>query len=174
MITIRPLADQDPLHDLVSLSRQFFAEYQAYHPDFFEIDALLPEHVQAYFSRFLNNPDALALIALDSDLPGTPIVAYLTVSIKLQPGYWAVKRAGEISGLMVAPTHRRRGIASRLLHQARSFLAARGIRYFTLYTALSNHAALAFYRAHGLTPLHTTLLGEIPLAAPPPLQPSLP
>jgi hypothetical protein len=36
MIEIRSLQKTDPFDDLVSLSREFFHEYEAYHKDFFQ------------------------------------------------------------------------------------------------------------------------------------------
>jgi len=40
MIEIRPLNKDDKLDDLISLPKEFFAEYEAHHEDFFAIDRL--------------------------------------------------------------------------------------------------------------------------------------
>jgi hypothetical protein len=41
MIEIRPFRSTDSLDELIALSRAFFAEYEAHHPAFFQIDDLL-------------------------------------------------------------------------------------------------------------------------------------
>jgi len=161
MITIRTLSDTDSIQELLALSRQFFEEYQAHHHTFFTIDRLDREHVQDYFTRFTQDQDAAAFIAQDNKFPEAPLVGYLTVYIKRQADYWKVRQVGEISSLMVAEAYRRRGIASRLLTRARTFLSSKGIYYYAVYTAVVNQGALAFYHANGMEPLYTTLLGEI-------------
>lgn len=157
MIKIRLLNRVDSFADLISLSREFFREYEAYHPDFFKIDDLKDEHVVSYFSYFCENEARAAFIAVD----GERIVGYITVSVKEQPDYWQVKKVGDISGLMVQLEYRHRGIASKLYAKAREFLEAKGIQYFTVFTSVENQAGLYFYRGNGLVPLHTTLIGEL-------------
>jgi ribosomal protein S18 acetylase RimI-like enzyme len=156
MVKIRSLRNNDPFDDLISLSRVFFEDYQANHPEFFNLSDLRDGHIRDYFTSFLHDEDRRAFIALDSDR----IVGYLTVYARTQPEYWAIKRVGEISGLMVSKAYRRRGIASQLLAQAQSFLAQKRVRYLTVYTAAHNQAGLQFYRANGLEPLHIRFLGK--------------
>ncbi len=72
-----------------------------------------------------------------------------------------VKRVGAISGLMVKTALRRHGIATRLLEEAKHRFRQREVKYFTVYTATGNVAAVEFYRRSGMQPLHTTLIGEI-------------
>ena len=52
------------------------------------------------------------------------------------------------------------GTATRLLAEARAFFLRSGIKYFTVFTAVANQAAIKFYERNGMTPLHTTLIGE--------------
>jgi len=157
MVEIRPLEKEDPLDELITLSREFFGEYQSHHPDFFKIDQLHDQDVVDYFSRWLENENGETFIAL---VDGR-IVGYLTAYIQTQADYWQIKQVGHISGLMVRPAFRRHGIAGRLLEQARLFFRERGVRYLTVFTAVNNHCANEFYRQSGLEPLHTTFLGEI-------------
>ena len=157
MLTIRPLHSDDPLDDLLALSRTFFGEYEAHHPDFFKIDRLDDRQVAGYFTSFRQRPDRQAILALN----GEHIVGYVTVYVAAQEDFWQIKRTGHISGLMVQPEYRRRGLAARLLAAAQEFFAAQAVRYYTVYTAVENRAALAFYEQNGLAPLYTTMLGEI-------------
>ena len=156
MIQIRPLKKNDNLGDLITLSRTFFAEYEAHHADFFQIDRLEGDDVRRYFSRWLDDEDGETFIALAAD----QIVGYITVYVRPQAKFWQVKQVGESSGLMVHRAYRRQGIAGQLLARAKAFFAARDVRYFTVYTSVQNRGALAFYERSGLQPLYTTLLGE--------------
>jgi ribosomal protein S18 acetylase RimI-like enzyme len=157
MTTIRTLTENDPIHDLASLSRQFFQEYQAFHPDFFKISSLTSDHIQAYFSRFYKNPDAAAYIAVEEG----KIIGYITSYLSDQTDHWAVKRIGVISGLMVADLYRRRKIATRLFERAKSFFYQNGVTYFSVYTSVNNLGALSFYQSLGLEPLQIKLLGKV-------------
>jgi len=154
-ISIRPLTKGDKLDDLIALSRQFFTVYEAHHPDFFEIDNLDDGDATAYFSHWLENDDGETFVALVEG----KIIGYITVYVREQADYWKVKQVGVISGLMVHPTHRRRGIAGQLFGQAKVFFKEKGVRYFTAYTAVANQGAIEFYEQSGLTPLHTTMIG---------------
>jgi ribosomal protein S18 acetylase RimI-like enzyme len=157
MIEIRALQTDDDLDDLVSLSREFFAEYESHHEQFFRIDRLDDGDARRYFSRWLDDDDGETFVALAND----HVVAYITVYVRPQPAYWQIKRVGEISGLMVHQAYRRRGIAGQLLARARALFAEKGVRYFAVYTSVENRGALAFYEQNGLQPLYTTLLGKV-------------
>jgi ribosomal protein S18 acetylase RimI-like enzyme len=157
MIEVRSLRADDNLDHLILLSRNFFAEYEAHHPDFFCIDRLTDEDVKDYFSRWLDNEDGRAFVAVTDG----KIVGYITVYVYPRQRYWRIKRAGEISGLLVHNAYRRQGIATQLLAQARAFLAERNVEYVTVYTATANRGALAFYAHCGMTPLYTTMLGDV-------------
>jgi len=156
LIEIRTLRPEDSIDDLVTLSRDFFQEYEAHHPVFFKIEDLKDEQVRAYFARFTQDDDYKAFIALD----GERIIGNINVYIKEQAEYWTVKQLGAISGLMVAESHRRSGIGGQMLERAIDFFAEKGVRYYSVYTATANQGAIDFYLSNGMAPLHTTLLGE--------------
>lgn len=156
MITIRALRKDDEFNDLIVLSHEFFSEYETHHAEFFKIDELMDEDVTTYFLSFCGQDTRNAFIALED----ARIVGYITTYIKDQADYWQTKKVGEISGLMVQKDYRRRGIAERLLAQAKAFFMDKGIRFYTVYTAVTNQAALDFYQKNGLMPLYTTMLGE--------------
>ena len=155
MIQIRTLRQEDDLHDLIALSRDFFQEYEAYHDEFFKIEQLDEDSIVDYFSRWLNNESGQTFIALAEN----QIVGYITVYVREQAAFWKVKKVGDISGLMVHKDFRRKGIARQLLTRARVFFAERAVKYFTLFTAVENKAAITFYERNGLVPLHTTMVG---------------
>ena len=157
MIEIRPLNKDDGFADLLSLSREFFYEYGAYHKDFFKIDTIQDGHIVDYFTRWRDHENGRVIVAVD----GERIVGYITVYVAGQADYWAVKTVGHISGLMVQQEYRRKGIATALLAAAKKFFAEKAAKYYTVFTAVENRAALEFYARNGLAPLHTTMIGEV-------------
>jgi hypothetical protein len=56
---------------------------------------------------------------------------------------------GWIYHLAVAPAHRRRGIATRLMREAEAVLRARGCSKVNLQVRAANQGVVAFYRALG-------------------------
>ena len=157
MIEIRSLTKDDNLDDLISLSREFFDEYQVHHKDFFKIDNLKDEHIIGYFTFFRDSEFREVFIAVD----GKRIVGYITVYVKDQADYWQVKRVGDISGLMVQKEFRHKGIANKLLAKAKEFFAFQDLKYYTVFTAVENRGAIDFYRQNCLVPLYSTMIGEI-------------
>jgi ribosomal protein S18 acetylase RimI-like enzyme len=157
MIEIRILTIDDDFSDLIALSQDFFHEYETHHADFFKIADLEDEDVTGYFSSFCGHETRLAFIALD----GERVVGYITAYVKEQATYWQVRQVGEISGLMVQEAYRRTGIAKKLLQAAKQYFESQGIRYYMVYTAVENHAAIDFYTKNGLAPLYTTFIGEV-------------
>lgn len=156
MISVREFRPEDDLDAVLSLCRDFFAEYEGHHSAFFETDDLSDGDISGRFLKSQESEDSATLVALvDGE-----IVGYASVAVREQPRFYKVKRLGAISGLMVAKDHRRRGIATRLLDEARDYFRRRGIRYFTVYTAAANEAAVRFYKQNGMAVLHTTFLGE--------------
>jgi len=157
METIRQLKPGDDLTELIALSREFFTEYEAHHETLFDIGDLEDDQITSYFSRTIDSDGDATFIALVD----RRMVGYTTIHIRPQAAFYKIKEVGAISGLMVGRHYRRLGIATRLLARAKSFFEARGVKYFTVYTAVANRSALDFYQANGLVPLHTTLVGEI-------------
>ena len=157
MAEIRELHAKDDLNELVALSRAFFTEYEAHHDAFFQIDDLQDADIVDYFTRSVDADNGATFVAT---LDGS-IVGYITIFVRRQPGFYKVKQAGAISGLMVHKSHRRKGIASQLLAKATGFFQEKGVTYFTVFTATANQAAVKFYKRNGMAPLHTTMIGEI-------------
>lgn len=158
MTTIRRLGPEDDLGDLIALSRDFLKEYAVHHDEFFQVDELHEKDIVDYFARSLNTEAGATFIAV---LNGS-IVGYITLFVRQQPPFYKIKKYGAISGLMVHKDHRRQGIASKLLAEATAFFQRKGIKYFTVYTAVANRAAVKFYERNGMTPLYITMIGETP------------
>jgi len=153
MVTIEVLHDRHNKDELIQLSQQFFAEYQSHHPSFFDIDELHAQDIIRYFEAFMNAPQKRGFVALHDGA----IIAYLTAYIKEQPAFYAIKKVGDISGLMVEPSFRKHGVATRLLAAAKQFFNEHGVNLFLVFTSCQNRVALEYYRKNGMEDLYTTL-----------------
>ena len=156
MATTRQLTPEDDLGELIALSRQFFAEYEAHHGELFRIDELRDSHITDYFLRTLGLDDSATFVAVHDG----SIIGYITVYVRSQEDFFKIKTIGAVSGMMVHMDHRRKGIGTRLMTEARTFLQNKGVAYFTVYTACANEGALRFYERNGMTPLYATMVGQ--------------
>jgi len=156
MKSIRRLRREDNLGELLALCKEFFAEYESHHEEFFDTDDLTDDDLSGRFQESIDSETGATFVALSDG----KIVGYCSVAVREQPKFYKIKKVGAIWALMVAGDYRRRGIAGRLLNEAKKFLRDHGIKYFTLYMAAGNKDALEFYRRHGLKPLHVSYLGE--------------
>ena len=138
------------------MSRGFFEEYTVFQAEFFNIDVLRDEDIVGYFRGAVETDNGAAFIAVEDGR----IVGYITVFLRDQAPFYAIKRIGAISGLFVHKDYRKHGIASMLLVEAKAFLKEHEIKYFTVYTAAGNTEAVKFYEHQDMSPLYTTLIGE--------------
>lgn len=156
MITIRELRPEDDLTAVLALCKDFFAEHEAHHKEFFDTDSLSDADISARFLQSMESDSSATIIALVDDA----IVGYASVAVREQPRFYKIKKVGVISGLMVAKNHRRRGIATRLLVEAKAYFRRHELKYFTFYTAVANQAAIKLYEQLGMVALHTAFIGE--------------
>ena len=156
MLTVRELLPEDDIDTVLTLCKDFFAEYENHHKEFFDTDNLSDADISGRFLESLDSDNSATIVALVDQT----IVGYASVTVREQPGFYKIKKVGAISALMVAGEHRRKGIATRLLEEARSFFSRNGIKYYTLYTATANRAAIKLYNKIGLKELHSSFIGN--------------
>jgi ribosomal protein S18 acetylase RimI-like enzyme len=156
MITIRELRPEDDLTAVLTLCKEFFAEYEEHHEEFFDTDNLTDADISGRFRQSLESDDSATIVALLDD----KIVGYASIVIREQPRFYKIKKVGAISALMVAREHRRKGIAGQLLNASRVFFRRHGVKYFTLYTAAANEGATTFYERNGMSQLHISFIGK--------------
>lgn len=156
-MTVRELRPDDDLAAVLTLCKDFFAEYEGHHEEFFDTDNLGDADISGRFLESLESDTSATIIALEDNA----IVGYASLSVNEQPRFYKTKKTGSISALMVARNHRRKGIATRLLAEAKAYFQRKGIKYFTLYTAVANQAGIELYERCGLAPLHSSFIGKV-------------
>ena len=153
---IRELNKSDDFSELVSLSKQFFLEYEN-HNGIFKIETLKDEFLKEFFVKSLDNENSNVFIAIEQD----KIVAYISFNIKSRLSFFKIKKVGEISGLMVNKEYRKKGIAKQLLEKTIEWFKSKNINHYILETSSKNDGAIKFYTSLGLNPLRTQLIGKI-------------
>jgi GNAT superfamily N-acetyltransferase len=133
MITIRELRPDDELTPVLTLCKEFFAEYQVHHKDYFDTDNLSDADIIGRFKESVAMSSSATIIALADD----KIVGYASIAVREQPRFYKIKKIGAISALMVAKECRHRGIATRILEEAKSHFRRHEIKYYTFYTAVA-------------------------------------
>lgn len=93
------------------------------------------------FSFLLNEPNALSYRIAS---PDDPVVGFIFVIV--QPD-----GTGHVTTIGIAPEHRRRGLAERLLGHVEDALRNRGINTVALEVRISNIAAQSLYRGMNYT-----------------------
>ena len=91
------------------------------------------------FNYLLNLPNGLSYQIITT---GKDMVGFIFVSV-------SAEGVGHITTIGVAPEHRRRGLAVRLLQHAEAALSERGINMVVLEVRVGNASAQNLYRACG-------------------------
>lgn len=77
------------------------------------------------------------------------LVGYAVACAKDSSPMFATRRTGEVWDLLVAPAHRNRGLAGRLMTEVFEQLRSRGAEDVTLHAAIANAPAIGFYEKLG-------------------------
>lgn len=115
-----------------------------------DLPVLLALEEQAFGS------DAWGEVALREELAHPGRAVLVAEADAVVAGYVDVGVVADVADLhrvVVAASHRRRGLASRLLAAGRAAARERGAERMLLEVAADNTAALALYAAHGFEPI---------------------
>jgi ribosomal protein S18 acetylase RimI-like enzyme len=111
----------------------------------------LRDEVRERYRRAIDHAgsgDLLLVAAIEAQ----DLVVGTTLAHVLTPSSVSDEIAVELSGVIVRPSHRGRGIAQALAEAAARFARERGIRIVTLRTFAANEEALRFWERIGFRP----------------------
>jgi len=157
MLSIKILQNTDNFNELINLSKKFFEEYQSHDDELFDIDDLQDEHILSYFQKTLDSENAITYLAMEE----TNIVGYITLFIQNQADFYKIKKIGSISGYMVSPSLRNKGIGKQLFDKALEYFRSKDIKYYKLFTSVNNNNAIDFYSKNGMKHFQTIMIGKI-------------
>jgi len=138
VIAIRP-AEPGDAHSLVELASEIGREEGSWLLTTEEWRSVADE--RRYLRAVRRHPDAAVFVADDDG----QIVARLSLSRDVHP---SSRHVGDL-GLMVASSHRRRGVGKALLGQAVAWAESAGVQKLELHVFPWNEPAIALYESFG-------------------------
>ena len=157
-LRIRPAT----LRDLPQV-RELFGALHAYNATFdkhFELSDDWPTHLAEALRRARDEPDSLWVLAWD----GREAVGLLIAECHFDPPIFRRRYWLELSALYVRPSHRRHGVAKRLLDHLLEWARERGFETVQLYVSAANVGARAFYAREGFEVLQEIWRKQLPPA----------
>jgi len=145
--------DQNRLYEL---SIAYFKEY-AGHDKTSKIASINKDHIENYFSAFINRQDRQTSIARVNNT----IVGYITYYEKQRQCFYEIASIGEISGLYVSEDYRNRGISKKLIENAIKFFRARRIQYYSLLISVNDTKGIEYFKKNGMYTNNLIMHGEI-------------
>ena len=133
---------------VVDLCMLVEAQHQAYNPARWTTRPGIREGYLRWLTSHLADPNMLILAAKTAG-PQPQVVGTLLGAIETEIPIYTYDRYAFIHDLAVAASHRRHGIARRLLAEARTWAKALGLPHLRLMVAAQNPEAEALFRAAG-------------------------
>jgi diamine N-acetyltransferase len=147
-------AGKDDVEVLQKLNKELFADNSKYDPDL-NLDWAESVSDKKYFTKVLNNPNAMCLIAEEKGKP----VGYLTAAPKEMD--WRMSKYLEIESMVVIPQHRSKGVGTLLLEKCLEMAKAKGYQKVYVTSYFDNIKAIEFYKRNGFKPIDLSLEMEI-------------
>jgi GNAT superfamily N-acetyltransferase len=175
-IRLKPVTPRDLPHvaELFGALHAFNATFDKH----FELADDWPTHLAEVFTRSRDQPDSLWVLAWD----GREAVGMIVAETHFDPPIFRRRYWLELSALYVKPSHRRFGVARRLVDHLLDWARERSFDTVQLYVSAANTGARDFYAREGFTVLQEiwrkrillpdTATPPLTVAAPPP--PDLP
>ena len=147
-------ARKEEVKVLQDLNDELFQDNSKYDPDL-KIDWAKSEEGKKYFTKILNNPKAICLIAKDNKKS----IGYIAASPKKMS--WRLSKYLEIENMFVSPNYRCRGIGSKLISECLTIAKKKGYQKAYVASYYSNKRATAFYKKSGFTKIDISLERDI-------------
>lgn len=141
MIDIRP-AKKEETKVLQNLNDEVFQDNSKYDPDL-KTDWAQSELGKKYFTKILNNPKAICLIAEDDSKP----IGYIAAVHK--PMSWSLSKYLEIVNMGVSPDYRSQGIGTNLIKKCLEIAKRKGYQKVYVASYYKNTRAVSFYEKSG-------------------------
>lgn len=130
------IAYEDDIPSLCTLLALLFEQETEFVPD--------PEAQRCGLATIIDNP-AIGHVFVARDGDSVIGMANLLYTVSTALG----ERVALLEDVVVAPSHRRRGIGAQLINTVLAFARRQGCRRITLLTDTSNDTAQHFYAKHG-------------------------
>ena len=147
-------ARKDEVEILQNLNSELFADNSKYDPDL-NLDWTQSEADKKYFTKILNNLDAICLIAEEKSKP----VGYLTAAPKEMD--WRLSKYLEIENMVVSTHHRSKGIGKKLMEKCLKLAKKRGYQKAYVTSYWDNIKATKFYETNGFKRIDLSLEVEL-------------
>ncbi|HVS72875.1 MAG TPA: GNAT family N-acetyltransferase [Phycisphaerae bacterium] len=160
-------AAQEDLPAVVELCMLVEAQHEAYMPLRWQRRPGLHEGYLGWLSRRLGDERMLIQVARDPALPGPrdlfgstggAVVGCILVTIDKEIPIYTYSEYAFIQDMAVRETHRRRGIAQRLLADAAEWARGHGLSQLRLMVADQNPGARAAFEKAGFLPTYQEMI----------------
>jgi ribosomal protein S18 acetylase RimI-like enzyme len=151
-VTIREAAHQD-LDAVVALWEELMAIHHGLDSRFRIRAGDGPKLYRDWVGETLAGDDRVLLVA---EIDGT-VVGFIHGYLKPSPPPMTPKLGGAVSDLVVADSHRRRRVGTRLVEAASDWFREKGAVEVTLNAAVRNQGASEFWHATGFEPWTQTM-----------------
>lgn len=153
--TLTSVSEED-LKALYRLSKSYFDDYAELDKED-EIKDLREEHIENYFTAFINRQGRQASVARYNGR----IVGYITYYEKQRQCFYKIESIGEISGFFVEKEYREKGIGTKLLERAKRFFTTRRIGYYSLFASIHDKYGIEYLKRNGMYENNLIFHGKI-------------
>ncbi len=148
-------ADGKYLDQLADMTVRFYRFNEEFDPAYSTRDDIA-NVAKDYIQESLQRDDVIILVALWNEEPAGFVRAEIRTHRLIKNGKY-----GALVELYVKPRYRRKGIASKLLEEAKRKLGEKGVVHVAAQFPAMNAIAERFYRKHGFRPWTQIFIQEV-------------
>lgn len=137
-------ASEKDLMELAPLQKMYM-EHHAKLDDYFMFEEGVSARWVEYMSKFIKEKKNILLVAIEDNT----IVGYMTASIYSRRPIYKIKKVGLIGDNFVLVQYRRKGVFSKMLEKALSWMKSEGVEYVEHPVAAKNKLGRTVWRKKG-------------------------
>lgn len=147
-------AHKDEVKILQDLNDEVFVDNAQYDSDL-KLDWAQSDEGKKYFTRALENPQSICLIAEENNKP----IGYLVAA----PKHFGYRHSAciEIENMGVSPHTRSKGLGTQLIHECFKIAKERGYQKMYVNAYIKNIRAVDFYEKNGFQKIDVSLEKDI-------------